>query len=45
MFQFKHDFEEYFCGARDLSFSRSINPEILTFADWLAQNKDRIALE
>lgn len=44
MFQFKHDFEEYFCGARDLKFSRSINPELQTFADWLAQNKDRIPL-
>lgn len=45
MFQFKHDFNEMYCGARDLNFSRSINPELQTFADWLAQNKDRIPLE
>ncbi len=45
MFQFKHDFNEMYCGARDLNFARSINPELQTFADWLAQNKDRISLE
>jgi hypothetical protein len=45
MFQFKHDFEEYFCGTRDLNFSRELNAELQTFADWLAQNKDRIPLE
>jgi uncharacterized protein YbjT (DUF2867 family) len=45
MFQFKHDFNEQFCGARSLAFSRSINPELQTFAQWLAANKDRIPLE
>ena len=45
MFQFKRDFNEMWCGARDLNFARSINPELQTFADWLAQNKDRISLE
>ena len=45
MFQFKHDFNEIYCGARDLNLARSINPELQTFADWLAQNKDRISLE
>jgi hypothetical protein len=45
MFQFKHDFNEIYCGARDLNFARSINPELKTFADWLAKNKDRISLE
>lgn len=44
MFQFKHDFEEYFCGARDLGFSRSLNPELQTFADWATQNKERIPI-
>jgi uncharacterized protein YbjT (DUF2867 family) len=44
MFQFKHDFEEYFCGARDLAFSRSINPQLQSFAAWLAANKERIPL-
>jgi uncharacterized protein YbjT (DUF2867 family) len=42
MFQFKRDFEQYFCGARDVKFSRSLNPALQTFEDWLARNKDRI---
>ena len=42
MFQFKHDFQEDFVGRRDLEFSRSLNPELQTFATWLAANKDRI---
>jgi len=44
MFQFKRDFEEYFCGARDLRFSRSINPALQTFETWLAANKAQIPL-
>ena len=42
MFQFKRDFEAEFCGARDLAVSRSLNPELQNFAQWLAANKDRI---
>jgi len=42
MFQFKHDFEDAFCGARDVEFSRSINPALKTFDSWLAENKERI---
>ncbi|PKL84298.1 MAG: nucleoside-diphosphate sugar epimerase [Ignavibacteriae bacterium HGW-Ignavibacteriae-3] len=45
MFQFTHDFEEYFCGVRDMNFSRSINPELKSFDNWLSENKDRIPLE
>lgn len=45
MFQFKHDFEEYFCGARSVEFSKSLNPELKSFEDWLAENKNRIPLE
>jgi hypothetical protein len=44
MFQFKRDFEEYFCGARNLEFSRSINPALQTFEAWLAANQVRIPL-
>lgn len=42
MFQFKRDFETDFCGARDLTKSRFLNPALQTFDSWLAQNKDRI---
>ena len=45
MFQFKRDFNEYFCGARNLEFSRSLNPELQTFDQWLERNKSRIPLE
>jgi uncharacterized protein YbjT (DUF2867 family) len=45
MFQFKRDFEQAFCGARDVAFSRSLNPALQTFEDWLRLNKDRMPLE
>jgi len=45
MFQFKRDFEQAFCGARDVAFSRSLNPTLQTFEDWLRLNKERIPLE
>ena len=45
MFQFKRDFNDDYCGARNLDFSRSLNPSLMTFADWLARYKDRIPLE
>ncbi len=44
MFQFKHDFEDAFCGARSVEFSRSLHPSLQTFAQWLAAHKDRIPL-
>jgi uncharacterized protein YbjT (DUF2867 family) len=45
MFQFKRDFETYFCGARDLKFTRRLNPDLQTLDQWLAKNKDRIPLD
>lgn len=45
MFQFKQEFEEYYCGARNLNIARSLNPELQTFAAWLAKNKDRVPLD
>lgn len=45
MFQFKHDFEDYFCGARDLKFSKSINPELKTFDEWLKENANKIPIK
>ena len=44
MFQFKRDFEEYFCGARSVEVARALNPELQRFADWLAKNAARIPL-
>jgi len=44
MFQINAEFEREFCSARDLAFSRSLNPRLQTFAQWLADNKERIPL-
>ena len=44
MFQFKRDFNEMFCGARDPVFARSVNPELQTFGVWLARNAAKIPL-
>ena len=44
MFQFKRDFNDYFCGARSVELSRELNPRLQTLDDWLAQNGSRIPL-
>ena len=45
MFQFMRDFDEVFCKARNLDFSRSLNPELKTFEKWVIKNKNRIPLQ
>ncbi len=45
MFQFKYDFEEYFCGIRKLAEAKSLNPALLTFEAWVEKNKDKIPVE
>jgi len=44
MFQFKRDFNDYYCGARNIEFTRSLNPRLQSFDQWLAANKDHIPL-
>jgi len=44
MFQFKRDFQEAFCGPRDPSIARGLNPSLQNFEGWLAQNKSRIPI-
>jgi len=44
MFQYKCDFEKEYCAQRDLAFSRSLNPQLQTFTQWLAANAKRIPL-
>jgi hypothetical protein len=44
MFQFKRDFEQDFCGARNLGVARALNPALQTFDAWLAKNASRIPL-
>ena len=45
MFQFKRDFNREFCEARDLGVSKSLNPQLQSFAQWLSANKNRIPLD
>ena len=45
MFQYKRDFEALYSGARSITFSRSLNPSLQTFEQWLVKNKGRIPLE
>jgi dihydrodipicolinate reductase len=42
MYQFYADFEKDVAGARDVAFSRELNPELEDFDQWLERNKDRI---
>lgn len=44
MFQYYRDFEEEFCAARSVEFSRSLNPELQSFATWLSANKSKLPL-
>lgn len=45
MFQFKHDFEKDFCGARSPEFSRGLNPSIESFDAWVARNREPLLNE
>lgn len=44
MFQYKRDFNDSYRGDRDLDGARALNPELQTFADWLAANAKHIPL-
>jgi len=45
MFQFKRDFQEVFCGNRDMAASRALLPSLQTFDSWLSENGNRIPRE
>jgi uncharacterized protein YbjT (DUF2867 family) len=44
MFQYKRDFEPTYRAARDVAGSRELNPALQSFTDWLARNKEKIAI-
>lgn len=44
MFQFKHDFNDDFCAARDPAIARALYPGLQSFRDWLAANKGLLAV-
>ena len=45
MFQFYRDFESYFTGARDLKFSKELNPELQSLEMWIKENIKKIPLD
>ena len=45
MFQFKHDFEDYFCGVRNIESAKKLNPAMQSLDSWLEENKSKIPLE
>jgi uncharacterized protein YbjT (DUF2867 family) len=44
MFQFNSEFEQDCCDARNISETKTLNPELQTFDRWLTENKSRIPL-
>ena len=44
MFQFKRDFNDVFCGSRNVAVAKSLHPELQTFDAWLTKNGSRIPL-
>jgi uncharacterized protein YbjT (DUF2867 family) len=44
MFQVYRDFEKEVLGARSMDVTRSLNPSVQTFDEWLAMNKSKITL-
>ena len=45
MFQFYRDYAEECNNLRSVEVSRKLNPELMSFKEWLAENTDRIPLE
>jgi len=45
MFQVYRDFEKELCTTRNLDVSRSLNPELQTFEQWLGRNKNMLPLD
>jgi len=45
MFQFKRDFQDVYCGARNVEGTRALNPALQSFDAWLAKNGSRIPIE
>lgn len=45
MFQFHRDFQEDYLGIRDIARSKSLNPELKNFDQWLSENKSKISIK
>ncbi len=45
MFQFKRDFSDMYIASRDLAISKSLNPELQSFEEWVTKNASKIPVE
>jgi uncharacterized protein YbjT (DUF2867 family) len=45
MFQFKADFNDYYCKSRSIELAKELNPELQDFKTWLGKNKSMIPVE
>lgn len=45
MFQYFTEFEEAYCASRSVEVARDLNPELMSFDDWLAANAARIPID
>lgn len=45
MYQFKAEFEEDYCNSRSIDLAKKLNPDLLSFNQWLELNKSKIPLE
>ena len=45
MYQFKAEFEDYYCKSRSVETTKALNPELQSFENWLEKNKSKIPLE
>ncbi|HEY5564145.1 MAG TPA: NmrA family NAD(P)-binding protein [Rhodothermia bacterium] len=44
MFQFKRDFEDQYRASRSVDLARRLNPELMSFDEWVRENAQRIPL-
>lgn len=44
MFQYKRDFNDDYCAVRDVARTRSLNPRLQSFPEWLAANRDQLSV-
>jgi uncharacterized protein YbjT (DUF2867 family) len=45
MFQFHRDFQKDYLEVRDIARTKSLNPELKNFDEWLEENKSKISVE
>ena len=45
MFQFKRDFNDYFCEIRSPEHTRELNPELMSLDDWLERYARQIPID